>query len=354
MRHEGIAVLLFTVATLLFLNSASVARAQQSIPGADTAFSISLSPAQPAPGDKVTLTLSSPLYDVDQADITWRADGKTVLQGVGEKTVTVTAGALGEQTVVTVEIATDSVDTSVRTFVTSSALDILWESDSYVPPFYDGRALPSARSHARLQAIPYLPKSGGGFYSASELTYTWKENGATIVNLSGKGKSSATLPSPDLFGDYVVSVLATSPDRSVSGTSQVRIASVEPALVLYRDHPLFGMEYFDALSATTFINENEMTFAVVPYFVNTRSLTAARLTYAWQINGKVVPSDETRPDELTINAGSTGGIAQISLSLTDTQNLFLDARGGWAVTFAKGGGAGAGTGAPADIFHGNQ
>ena len=341
----------------LLIAAPSLANAQLQVPGTEAAFFITLSPSSPAPGDTVTLALSSPLYDLSQASITWSSGGKMIESGTGVSSARIVAGKIGERALVTADISVGGTDGSAQALIVPTALDLLWEADSFTPPFYRGRALPSAGSRVRLQAIPYLPKQSGtsgqsDLYRADELSYTWKENGVTLSSISGKGKSSAVIAAPDLFGNYTISVEALSPDGTISGSAQARIISVEPDIRLYRKHPLFGVEYFDALGPNVFLDDTETTFAAVPYFAAARDSREKRLAYAWRVNGRSIATNEKQSNEITINA-QTGGLARIELSFTDAKNFLVEAGGAWAVTFT-GGGGGSARGAARDLFRAAQ
>lgn len=319
------------VAIGLFVATTSVASAQLDLPALDDALSITIAPAYPRPGESVTLTLTSPLHDLDSSTITWRAGGVVIAEGLGEKTARITAGTLGQSTTVRADIAGGG---GLERSVVPSAVDILWESDSYTPPFYAGKALPSTGSRVRLAAFAYLPRSGGGFYDAKDLVYTWRLDGGTLKNLSGRGKSSTSLAAPTLFGNYVVSVEVSTADGAVSGRGSVSIRSLEPVIRLYRDHPLRGIEYKNALAATTFVDESEATFVATPYFAPTTNPNA--LTYAWRVNGRALATDTDAPSKITLSSDAPGTRGIIDLALTHRSNILMSAEGSWSVTFMPG------------------
>ncbi len=304
-----------------------------------TPLSIASSVNAPSPGAAVTLTLSGPTLDLDTASIVWRRDGATILEGVGEKSVEVTLGALGVETTISASVSTEAESTSAEISFTPSRVELLWEADSYAPPTYAGRALPSAGARVRLWALPYLPRPGGGYFAANDLTYTWKLNGGTLANISGRGRSSATIGAPELFGAYTVSV-EVSAAGGARGVGSTRIAAVEPVVRLYPDHPLFGLERWSALSGNAFIAEREMTFSVIPYFAPVRSPDDAQLLYAWRIDRARIPTDTAHPSMITVSAPQDGMLATIDLALTHASNFLIEAHGAWQVTL----GAGASTG----------
>jgi hypothetical protein len=322
----------FTSVALLF---SPMVYAQFTIPGSASAVSVSLSPQYPAPNTTVVLTLESALYDLDTSDITWLENGTQVAAGNGLKTLTVQAGAVGSEVDVEADVAGGSGSASAIASIIPTSIDLLWESNSYVPPFYKGRALPSAGSSVRVVAIPHFSRPGLGIVPSGQIIYTWREDGAVLQSQSGIGKSSAIVDGPSLFGTETISVDAISSDGTISGEAVLRIPDTEPVLTLYEDQPLFGILYHQALGSTTFVPENEMSFAAIPYFVAESGPSAPGLQYDWTVNQTPVSVDPARANEITINAASSSGIALVALALTHATNYFLNAGGTWNITFNK-------------------
>src|SRR3989344_2654406 len=59
------------------------AHAQFGLTDVGNALTIGFSPATPGPGDTVNLSVQSSLIDIQESDILWQANGKTVAQGKG-------------------------------------------------------------------------------------------------------------------------------------------------------------------------------------------------------------------------------------------------------------------------------
>lgn len=320
------------------LTLALPAHAQFGLLGVGRSVSIALSPAHPQPGDTVSLTAQSSVLDLSQNSIVWSAGGRVIAQGTGATAATVTVGDLGTETDVTVEAtAADGTRASATARIAPTRVDLLFGSDSYTPPFYRGRALPSAGSSLVLQALPTFIRPDAGKVSASDLTYTWKRNGQVLGSLSGRGKSAIVVPAPVLYARDVMSVGVSSSDDLLSGEASVLVVSVDPSVILYEDHPLYGISYGNALRAATFIPESEMTFAAVPYFASVRAPNDPRLQYAWRVNDSVIPADTGKPNEITIQSDPTNTVALVQLALTHATNFFLNATRSWTITFSSGG-----------------
>ncbi len=302
----------------------------------DSTLTIVSSVSSPQPGESVTLTLESSTLDLQSNTITWRRAGQVLSQGEGETRVEITLGALGESSTITASVG--SGETASIT-LTPAHVSILWESNAYTPTSYRGRSLPSAGTRIRLWALPSIPRAGGGVYAPDQLTYTWKLNGATVPGISGRGKSSATIGSPELFGSYVVSVEASA-GGGARGVGSVRIASREPVVRLYADHPLFGVQYWSAIVRNAFVTEKEMTFVAIPYFAEVTHPDDGLLTYAWRIDRESITPDPIRPSAITLRAGDNGALALVSLLLTHASNFLMETRGTWQMTLGVGAEAG--------------
>lgn len=323
------AVILFGV---LFFGASSADA--QFFGGREAPIFLSLSPEHPLPGETVRITADSSFIDLSQSDIEWFADDKSIAQGPGQNNVDIAAGPLGSKTRVSVVArALNGTSASGEAFIRPAKVDLLWESDSYIPPFYRGRALPSAGTFIRANAIVYFEPEGAMQTPEQDIVYTWKRNGSAVPSASGRGKSSAIFPSPTLFGTDTIRVIAATVDGRYEGEARVVISSIEPVLALYKDHPLFGIMYNQALEKSAFVPDAEMTFVAVPYFAEAEWGNDPRLIYSWSVNGAGIPTDESRRSALTVNAEKSSGIAQIALSLTHAVNLFMQSSGRWEVSF---------------------
>ncbi|HTR18534.1 MAG TPA: hypothetical protein VMH91_00955 [Candidatus Paceibacterota bacterium] len=323
------------------LLAASPALAQQVNFTGTTALTISASPAHPGPNSTVELTAESPLLDLAASDIKWDVNGSPVGSG---QSVQVKLGSLGQRTDVVVSVSGGSGNDSAEVVLVPTSIDLLWEADSYVPPFYLGRALPGSGSAIRLLAIPHFVRPDGSEVASSGITYTWKVNGAVLKAQSGVGESSVVVPAAILYGSDTVTVDAAT--TGFSGEASVVVRTGDPQLVLYDDSPLFGILYHRALGSSSGAAEAVTSFAAVPYFVDAPSPNDPNLAYAWSVNGSAVTADPQDPSELTINAQSQG-IAQVELSVSKPSDPFFSASGAWQVAFSA---AGAGAGGT-NVFH---
>jgi hypothetical protein len=218
----------------------------------------------------------------------------------------------------------------------ASPIDLLFESSSYVPPFYRGRPLPSAGSTMHFVAIAHFTSATGATIADSNIAYTWSVDGRVQGSLSGAGKSSILLPAPTLYGSNTVSVDAQATGGSAHGSASLSVSSIDPQPTLYQDDPLIGIEYYNALGAQTSIPDIEMTFATIPYFVAANGLNDPRLSWNWTINNQPVVASSSG-NEITVNATNSNGLASLAVSVTSRVNPLLDAQGTWNLSFGANG-----------------
>lgn len=322
---------------LSLLFGAQCVYAQLSIPGLAGAATITINPAHPTPGANIHLSLESALLDLQDSSITWYVNNKKIAAGIGMTSADVTAGELGVALAIEADVTTaDGTAAVAQTSLIPTEVDLLFDANSYIPPFYRGRALPAAGTSLRLQAITRFKKTNGSFVQPSDIIYTWRKNGQVLGSLSGHGRSSALVPAPYLYGADTISVEAVSADDTFSGASSILIPSIQPQLRLYEDHPLFGVLFSQALATTSQIKDREMTFAAVPYFAQAASANDPALSYEWSVNGTRAPASDIH-NEITVGtqADQGGGIARIALSMSHATNIFFSASGIWNVTLSS-------------------
>ena len=334
------AVALFAVTLLV----ASPVFAQFDSQNDGGALTISVDPAYPGPGQRVTLTAQSPLFDLSASDIEWTVNGSPAGSGTSITTVLKAAGSVST---VGVSVSGPSGSDSTEVSIAPTSMDLLFEASTYVPPLYLGRALPSSGSAIRVLAVPHFIRPDGSSIPSSDIIFTWKNNGATLASLSGIGENSAVIPAAILFGSDAITVDARSFDGSLSGEASLSVRTQDPQLLLYEVSPLFGVMYHRAMGQIGTASESESSFAAIPYLANARGPNDSRLAYDWSVNGASIAADAQNPNEVTI-AAQGPETAQIDLSISNPSDPFVSASGEWNISFAQSGSS------ASDAFHAAQ
>ncbi|HEY4527372.1 MAG TPA: hypothetical protein VJK53_06055 [Candidatus Paceibacterota bacterium] len=310
---------------LLLLALPPYASAQFSIPGFEDQLTITATPSLPGPNEFVHFSVEGAIFSSQNADASWSVNGKEVVPHE-DGSIDVQMGRAGEKTVV---IATVGSQTLTHTIIPTT-VDLIVEGGGYTPPFFKGRPLASPGTVLRVQAIPHFG-SAGVTIANDQIMFTWRQNGTVVA--SGKNRATATLSAPPLFGADTILVEARSQDGAYAGSASVRLPGIDPAATLYVHHPLVGIKYYDAVEEGESVEDVETTFAAVPYFADARSPSDPGLIYEWSVNGRAVRADAERASEITINADSASGVAQLSLTLSSSVNFFLHAEQSWNLRF---------------------
>jgi len=225
----------------------------------------------------------------------------------------------------------DEAGASATATIIPTEVDLLYDSTSYTPPFYLGRALPSMGSQLRMQALARFKKNDGTLVKDADIVYSWTKNGIDIPRASGAGKNSVIIASPIMYGADRIVVKAEA-NGGFAGSASVVIPSTKPLLVLYEDNPLYGYMYHQALAAQSLSQDAEMTIAATPFFARPRSPNDSALQYEWRVNDQSVHATST-PSEITLGAKG-GGLARVALDLNDDGNIFFNATGAWTILFS--------------------
>ena len=275
---------------------------------------VTVSPQSPHGYQDTTITLSSYATNLSLASIEWKKDGTPVLSGFGKTTYSFKTGASGTPIRVTITIAlSEGIQLSKEILITPSDLDIFWEArDSYTPPFYKGKALPSSEAVIKVVAIPAQTKS--------TLSYSWKQNSSSIPQSSGYKKNTLLVVNDILQSAETVSVDVASSDGAYGASANVVIPIVSPDLEFYTKTADQGILYAQVLGSETTLEGDDLSIVAEPYFLNLYDKKMA-YNYQWKINDQDITTPVER-NELTIQPNSRGGYTLVGLLVEESNSLF--------------------------------
>lgn len=299
-----------------------------------TPVSVETVPAIPGPNEKVMASVQSYGTDLDQATISWYLNGKKELSGKGEKFFYFNTGNSNTTTSLEVVIVTSIGETIRKTFqIKPTTVDIIWQSESYVPPFYKGKALFSWQNRITFVAIPHITNSNGVELNPKTLTYKWTRNGSVMTNFSGYGKNTYTYIPSIISRPLQIEVEVTSTGDDVA-YSQINLAPIDPIIMFYEKSPLYGFLYEKSLGGKVSLkNQKEIEIAVVPFFFGTNSINDPNLPYIWKINGSQIDSDTTKTSRFFRPKEGTSGISNISLSIDNADEVLQSASSNFNLEF---------------------
>ncbi len=284
----------------------------------DTLISTKLSPKVPGANQDVAVSINSYTMDLDGSEVIWYLNRVAFKQGVGLKTVTVHTGDFGERSVIDIVIMTPDGRKINKTIVIAPAeVDVLWEAQTYTPPFYKGKALPTYRSLVKVTAIPRfnsLTSDPSKYY----YTFTYQR---TLIVGKGLGKSSALVPMGFANTPVPVSVDVSLPGTDWSGEKSLSITPTIPKVAFYEQAPLLGTQFNSALRQSVVGSGNQFILRAVPYFFSTDDLENGNTQYTWTIKGQQqIPG--TDPTSITLVKSGTGEESfPVMLQLQDTKRV---------------------------------
>lgn len=317
MSFKTIAHLLLVVAAAVLIQPAT---------GFALSFDIKMSPEHPAPNQPVHLSVSALEFNMDLSTISWTVDGKLKDSGLGKKSISLVAPANGLSTTVLIKVI-PNIGGAVQNTITISSgeLDLIWEAtDSYVPPFYRGKALPISQGSVKVAAIPNMKSAAGASKPASAFAYTWRKDGKNMPATGGFGKSSFNFTNQILDKQNRIEVSVT--DGTKTASSSITVTPFVPEILFYEDYSLTGVQYQNALGAVHEISDRpRVTIVAEPYFLSKNFKTNNDIKGTWTLNGQA--AETSKKNTLAINTSGTTGAVAVYFAYDDIRKLFRDFTG---------------------------
>ena len=316
MRFKLLAITLLVVSIIFIPSSGIIAQTPSDI-------SVSVIPPNPAPFEDVTINLSSYAFNLDSVLITWSLNGKNVSSGIGKKSLFTTVASAGSTTLVLVKIALPSGAIEKTINLRPGVMVMLWQAnDSYVPPFYRGKALPTPESEVKVVVIPEIKNSGGGGGDPKKITYSWEKNYTNNKEESGYGQKFFIFMNDYLEDSNTISVTASTVDGQTSTDGNLTIGTTEPEILFYKSDEELGTMWEEALSDPYRIGEEEIIVAI-PYFISPKNILNPRLTLNWSINNSPVNILGFRKNIIPVKATpGVSGISKLRLDIGSKDKIF--------------------------------
>jgi hypothetical protein len=289
---------------------------------AESDISVSMSPENPAPGESTSISLSSYLYDLNSVLISWSVDGKNNVSGIGQKTFFVNAPSAGGETTVIATVATSDGNLEKTITIRPVSLVLLWQADdSYTPPFYEGKALPSPQSEIKVVAMPEI-KNGSSEVNPQSMLYDWQEDYNNQPDSSGYGKNYFIYESDYLDSTDNISVTASTLDQKYSADANLNITTTQPKILFYNQDPNLGTLWENALVDGNKIAGAEVIEAA-PYFISPKDIRIPLLSWNWSINDNPVTVPIYAENLLPIQTqAGVSGTSKIDLTINNTAEIF--------------------------------
>lgn len=287
---------------------------------------ILISPENPAPNTQVTATIKSFATNLQAAEIAWLINDIVIEKGIGKTEFTFNSGLLGSSIKVEAVVSGgDGVLLKENLIIQPVDIDLLWEANTYTPPFYKGRSKFTSGSKVTIVAEPNFINSNGLKVDKKNLVYNWYINDVAQQKKSGYGAFYINTPTTVLDDELVVRVEIQSRDNTLHGEKKISIEAQEPNFILYQEDPLVGILYNKALKDRGVYEAKETTLIAEPYFFDTVSKKSANLDYTWKINNTAIPNTEDEPYSIVLGIPDGNSLQTvIELQIEHTQQLLQE------------------------------
>jgi len=292
----------------------------------ETDITLSLTPKYPAPNQNVSATLVSQAIDLDKVLISWSLNGETLLGGIGKKDFQFNVGSLGTTVNLSVSIdTTEGTSLQKNISIRPTETDMLWEApETYVPPFYKGKALPSSQSKIKVVALPSFVSSGEKIKEGN-LSYIWKKDGKSQLAYSGWGKNQFIFRPSYLDPKTEIFVQVSDILGNLNSSGWIVLKTGNPKIVFYRRDPSFGTDWSQALTDGYSINPKGETVVAEPYFFSETEIDSPNLSFSWFLNGQKIETPNPK-NILSMRLEEDGsGTARIKTTIENVKALFQEA-----------------------------
>lgn len=294
--------------------------------GIEEQVSVTILPSVPAPRERVTIQVESFSTNLNKANFTWYVNGEVVesSSGIGKTTFSFNAPNSGEKMIVKYSLKKENGGILTKEFpFVPAGVDILWEAQTYTPPFYKGKSLFTRQSSLVFVAIPDLinPNTGNKIPD-NELVYKWKKGGSVLQSESGYGRSSLRLTSDIISRPFEMEVEVSAVGiEGLKAKRRLTVVPFEPEVLLYENNPLYGIMFEKALVGDFLIEREEMEISAVPYHFSAEERNNPNLEYKWLLNDQKIDTFSNR-DSLTFRkVDDSTGRANVSISTNHLQNI---------------------------------
>lgn len=307
--------------------------AQTNIPYAlSDELNIEVSPSNPKPNQKVSVSLALYTGDLNSAYITWTKNGKTVLEGTGETKYSFVIGQAGTETSIKISVKLANGIIFSKSFsLNPTSVDLVWESDSYVPPFYKGKALHTKQGLLKIVASPNFVINGKQI-SPNNLVYKWSNEVRSFQDQSGYGKNVLILGG-SLFGrSENIRIKVTDPVNNLSAENSIIINPIDPEIVFYENDPYYGFIFDSAVIESYDLKNKEVQFFAAPFYF-TRSDYG--LKYSWRLNNQELSNLSDSVSAIFRKPETESGRSLISLSVENPEKILQQANKNITINFKE-------------------
>lgn len=160
---------------------------------------------------------------------------------------------------------------------------ITWSTNTYVPPFFEGKRLPTSGSPVTAWVVVF---DNGKAIDLSQATIYWYADSNLLQ--SGTGNQRVSFNAQDETENLTSLQVKVQDATGNLWNANIQVPVISPKATIAANYP------------GGIFNTSPAVVTAVPYFFNTTDLSS--LVYAWSVNGTTAQSGEN-PQEADINVG---------------------------------------------------
>ncbi len=267
--------------------------------------SLVASPLSPSPGEAVTVTASTPTFDRNSAFFSWTVNSKQRLEfsGQGKNEIQLTAGEIGSVLQVRVEVdGPQGMGGTASVALRVTDLALTWSAETYIPKWYQGKALPTPGAVVNIVAIPRFVV-GGREIPPQSLVYRWGLDDEERA-LTGVGAQVFQIRTSDLpKTSHQIKVTIEDSTRQITKEGEMFIIPTNPRLAIYPSTPLGGIEFRSSPLFLPTTARGIIDFQAEPFFFAIKS--RKELPYQWSIGGSEGKGNSGEEYKLSLNTGDS-------------------------------------------------
>lgn len=267
---------------------------------------VAITPENPGAFETVSLRLDSNSIDLNRYVIQWVTDSFEQKSGMGMRNFVTKTDGYGSRKKITATITGNGLSLVKTITLSPQDTTVLWEAtDSYVPPFYRGKKLPSNESLITVSAIPNFQNKLSSL-KLNDAVFLWSRNDNRILNVGGYAKDSITIQHNKLRPSEKITVDVSDMSNNVTARKSILVPIINPEIHWYYKNDS-NYRKLTAIDRGLRVNNGNVVLVAEPYFFSF-SRNTNDLNYEWRVNNEIVYLEPgTDKKELLVqNPGQTG------------------------------------------------
>lgn len=281
-----------------------------------------VTPNNPGPHETVNIKIKGFGFDLPTSNVAWLINNSPQTERRGLAEFSFRTGPIGETISVTAVVETTTGRFIIKNLIFLPAeIDILFETDSYIPAWYRGAALPSSGSNIKIVAQPNAMIKNRQI-TISELDFTWEQNGRILSSASGLGKNTLMFKLDDT--PTTISVTAVMPKTAIKVQKDIVIDPLLPETLLYKTEPLRGVDYSTSLFEQNFLNSDLVSLKAENFYFPLNVIGS--LKYIWTLNNKIIETAAPTSEITFAKKDGLDGVSSISVETINPLNTNQNSR----------------------------